>query len=109
MTRTLVKMLKGALCAGAIISCGLLSTPVQAQVVIHVPFPPAPYIATTSPVYYEGHAAYWFQNRWHYRDGGAWRYYENEPAHLREYRGNHQPSRQYYGRAHGGGFRRGRP
>jgi len=104
MTRTLVKVLQGALCVGAIAMC-LASTPAQAQVVVRI-FPPAPFIATSSPVYYEGHAAYWYQNRWYYRHGGCWEFYQSEPAHLREYRGRHEPVRQMYGRAHWGGFRR---
>ncbi len=104
MTRTLMATSKGVLCAGAILSC-LAATPAQAQIEIEV-FPPAAYIATTAPVYYEGRPAYWYRNRWYYRDGRAWRYYHNEPAHLRYHRGHHEHFRQFYGRGHGGGYRR---
>ena len=102
MRRIFVTMFRGALCAGAIASF-CLTTPAQAQVEVRI-FPPAWFIATAPPVYYEGHAAYWYGNRWYYRDGGSWRSYNNEPDHLREYRGHHEVGRQYYGRAHGGGF-----
>jgi hypothetical protein len=67
--------------------------------------PPAEYIATAEPVYYEGHAAYWYGNRWYYRNGGGWGHYEGEPAFLRGVRG--RPgwgARYHYG---SGGFRGG--
>jgi hypothetical protein len=99
MIRSIVK---GVLCAGAI-AVSLASAPARAQVVVEFS-PPAAFVATSAPVYYEGHASYWYGNRWYYRDGGAWRYYHNEPAHLRERRAQHEPQRQLYGRAHGGGF-----
>jgi hypothetical protein len=35
-------------------------------------YPPDAYIATTEPVYFEGHAAYWYGGRWFYRDGARW-------------------------------------
>ncbi len=104
MKRALVTMVKTALCAGAIISC-LLSPPARAQVEVEVA-PPPEIIATTRPVYFEGHAAYWYGNRWYYRDGGNWRFYHEEPGYLRGYRGHYQPVRVFYGREHGGGFRR---
>ena len=45
---------------------------------------PAPeVIATLVPVYHEGHAAYWWHNRWHYREGAGWRRYHVEPEFLR--------------------------
>ena len=103
MTRAIVKYSKGVLCAGAI-ALSLSAAPARAQVVVEIS-PPAEFIATASPVYYEGHAAYWYGNRWYYRDGRAWRFYRDEPAHLRENRGRHEPVRQFYGRAHGGGYR----
>jgi hypothetical protein len=104
MKRAFVTTLKAVLCAGAIFSA-LVSVPAQAQFEIVIS-PPAWFIATAAPVYFEGHAAYWYGNRWYYRDGAAWRYYDREPDHLRDYRGHHEPGRQFYGRAHGGGYRR---
>ena len=104
MTRTLVKMSKGALCAAVIASCLVFSSTAQAQVEIRL-FPPAAFIATSSPVYFEGRASYWYQGRWYYRDGRAWRYYQEEPTHLRERRIHHSPPREYYGRGHKGGHR----
>jgi hypothetical protein len=80
------------------------ATPVEAQVRIVVS-PPSWYIGTRTPVYYEGRATYWYGNRWYYRDGHSWRYYNDEPSHLRDHRG-HRHSRRHYGRGHWRGSRR---
>jgi hypothetical protein len=48
--------------------------------------PPPGFVATASPVYYEGHPAYWYGNRWYYRDGAGWGAYRSEPGYLRNYR-----------------------
>jgi hypothetical protein len=63
---------------------------------------PAPaYVATVAPVYYEGRPAYWYGNRWYFRDGGGrWGYYRSEPRYLYQYRG-----RYGYGGRWGGGYR----
>jgi hypothetical protein len=103
MTRTIMTMSKGILYIGAITAC-LASTPALAQIRVEIS-PPAAYIATATPVYYEGRPSYWYGNQWHYRDGRSWRTYREEPAHLREYRGRHEDRRHYYGRAHEGGYR----
>ena len=103
MTRTLVTMFLAALCVGAGGSCLVAA---DDEVQFDDGYPPAVYIATAEPVYFEGHATYWYGNRWYYQDGGAWRSYRAEPARLRESRARHEPARQFYGRAHGGGFRR---
>ena len=50
-------------------------------------YPPPAYIATTSPVYYEGRPAYYYGNRWYYRNGGGWGHYRSEPRYLNQYRG----------------------
>jgi hypothetical protein len=71
--------------------------------------PPAEVIATLTPVYFEGHAAYWYHNRWHYRDGARWARYNAEPGYLHDWRGGHPVDRHYYGGhfgGHGGGRRR---
>jgi hypothetical protein len=96
MNRSLLTTLTGAVVA----SC-LASTPARAGIEIEI-FPPAWYVATARPVYYEGHAAYYYGNRWHYRDrdGRGWRNYREEPRYLREYREHHQPERRYYEREH---------
>jgi hypothetical protein len=99
-------MLKGALCAAAI-AAGLAAA-ARAQIQVTIGFPPAEFIATTAPVVFEGHAAYWFGGRWYYRDGNVWRYYRDEPAGLRDRRMRHEPERHFYGRGHGGGFRNDR-
>jgi hypothetical protein len=77
---------------------GLAAAPVpaRADISIHIGFPPAWFIATTAPVYYDGHAAYWYQNRWYYQDGRNWRAYDSEPRYLRDYREHHQQSRYHY-------------
>jgi hypothetical protein len=49
-------------------------------------YPSAAYVATASPVYYEGRPAYWYGNRWYYRDGGGWGHYRSEPRYLNQYR-----------------------
>jgi hypothetical protein len=72
-------------------------------------YPPADYIATVQPVYYEGHAAYWYGNRWYYRDaGGRWGHYDHEPAALASRRGQFSAgARVNYGRASTRGGSRG--
>jgi hypothetical protein len=60
-------------------------------------YPPDTFIATTDPVYFEGHAAYWYGNRWFYRDGGRWNHYDREPAGLAQRRGQGSPARYSYG------------
>jgi hypothetical protein len=73
-----------------------------------VVYPPPEYIATAEPVYYEGRPAYWWNNRWYYRNGPGWYYYHNEPAYLYGWRG--RPGwgggRYYYGHGWRGGWRR---
>jgi hypothetical protein len=92
MNRRFVTTLAGVLLA----SC-LAAAPARAGIEIQI-FPPAWFIATARPVYYEGHAAYWYGGRWHYRDGREWRTYREEPRYLREYRSHREPERHYYGR-----------
>jgi hypothetical protein len=102
MKRNLKTMFKGVFCVGALLAC--LST-ARAQIEVKIGFPIAAFIATTQPVVFEGHAAYWYGGRWYYRDGNAWRYYRNEPPVLRDRRMRHEPERHFYGREHGGGYR----
>lgn len=67
-------------------------------------FPPSETIATVTPVYFEGHAAYWWHNRWHYRDPhGAWLRYHAEPTFLRDHRVAHPyVEHRYYTTGHQG-------
>jgi len=105
VTRTLMKASKVVVCVGAIITC-VACVPALGQIDVEVG-PPAEYIATATPVYFEGRPAYWYGNRWYYRDGPGWHAFREEPRYLGEYRMHHrEPARVYYGRAHGGGFRR---
>jgi hypothetical protein len=75
-------------------------------------FPPPEVIATLTPTYFEGHAAYWYHDHWHYRDArGAWGFYHDEPAFLRDRRVARPVDRHYYTTGHsvpfhGGGGRR---
>lgn len=71
-------------------------------------YPPDAYVATATPYYYEGHPSYYWGGQWYWRDGGRWRGYRAEPAPLRDARVRVPPARQYYGRAHGGGYARHR-
>ena len=66
----------------------------SAQVVEVVVEPPAAYIATAAPEYYEGRPVYWYNNYWYYRDHGRWSYYRAEPGWLRERR-SHWVDRHY--------------
>src|SRR5580700_6244407 len=59
MNRNIATLSKGFVivsAVGALASVFLMGAPADAQYVA----PPAEYIATTEPVYYEGHAAYWY-------------------------------------------------
>jgi hypothetical protein len=50
-------------------------------------YPPPSYVATSDPVFYDGHAVYWYGGHWAYRDGGGrWNYYRHEPAFLARHR-----------------------
>jgi hypothetical protein len=64
---------------GALAAVFLAGAPAAAQ---WAP-PPPEYIATTEPVYFEGHASYWYGNHWVWRDEhGAWAHYDHEPPFL---------------------------
>ena len=91
MNRSLVTML-----TGVVVASYLASAPARAGVVVRI-FPPAAFMATATPVYFEGHAAYWYRDSWHYRDGRNWRIYREEPRFLREYRTRRAPERHFYG------------
>src|ERR1700722_14191777 len=103
-TNALWKTVKGGLCAVAL-SVTLWAGSARAQVEVVVE-PPADFIATSTPVYFEGRPAYWYGNRWYYRDGARWGYYHDEPGYLHDWRGHHEFAPHYYGRGHGGGYRR---
>ncbi len=38
-------------------------------------YPPAAYIATAQPEYYQNRPVYYYNNSWYYRDHGRWSYY----------------------------------
>jgi hypothetical protein len=59
-------------------------------------YPPDAYIATADPFYFDGHASYWYGNRWYYRDGGHWAHYDHEPPALYQRRIQAPPARRSY-------------
>jgi hypothetical protein len=59
-------------------------------------YPPDAYIATATPFYFDGHAAYWYRDRWYYRDGGRWGHYDHEPPALYQRRIQAAPARRSY-------------
>jgi hypothetical protein len=61
-----------------------------------IPAPPAVFVATTAPVYYEGHASYWYRDRWVWREPHGWHAYEREPVFLHEHRMHAPPPRHYH-------------
>ena len=80
---------------GALVAALLVSGASMAQL---PPAPPDEFVATSTPVYYEGHAAYWWGNYWYYRDEhGLWRHYDREPRELGERRARGLPARRDYG------------
>ena len=91
--------------------CGLRWGVAAPVVVYDEDEPPIAYIDTAEPIYYEGHASYWYGNRWYYRDGPRWRHYDREPDELRERRSHGPPKRRVYEQAvpHRIGPPRGRP
>lgn len=108
MNRTIATLSKAFVTAssvGALAAVLLTALPAAAQ---WAP-PPPEYIATTEPVYYEGHAAYWYGDRWYWHDEhGAWQHYDHEPAFLADRRMHSPPARRSYEQPRGGG-REGHP
>ena len=79
--------------AGALAAVLLAGVPAAA----HYDPPPPEFIATTEPAYYEGHAAYWYNNRWVWRDEhGAWNHYDQEPRDLADRRAHFPPARRSF-------------
>ncbi len=79
-------------------SLAVVETPASAQITVTIGLPPA-VVATSTPVYYEGHPTYWYNNRWYYRDPHRrWAYYRNEPPWLRERRMQYPPHYHHYDR-----------
>jgi len=108
MTRIIVNFVKQLAVIG-VLAASLYGTRAEAQIMV---YPPAEWLATSTPVYYEGRPAYWWGNRWYYRNGAGWGYYHDEPGYLRDYRG--RPGwggRRFYeghGNARGGHWGGGR-
>ena len=82
---------------GALGAVGLVGSTADAQ---WIP-PPPEYVATTEPVYYEGRAAYWYNNHWYWHDEhGAWNHYDAEPRFLADHRARFQPVRRSWEHPH---------
>jgi hypothetical protein len=72
-----------------------ISTIAAAQIEVQLS-PPDSFIATTEPVYYGGHPAYYYNGHWYYRDAqNRWNYYHDEPAELRDHRMHAPPARHF--------------
>jgi hypothetical protein len=83
-----------ALPVGAAIVAG---TPGEARAqYVAPPAPPAAYIATMAPEYYEGRAVYFYNGSWYFRDARGWNYYHAEPAYLRDRRAHWGNDRRYH-------------
>jgi len=93
-THSMISIIKKAASGFALAGALFMSTPAKAQIVIQFPSPEI--VATTPPVYYEGRAHYWYGGHWYYRDGRSWRYYNDEPVYLHDYRGQHGYDHYYY-------------
>jgi hypothetical protein len=62
-------------------------------------YPPDSFVVTGQPVYYEGHASYFYNGRWVYRDGGGrWNAYRSEPTYLAQRRAAVAAPRRTYER-----------
>jgi hypothetical protein len=115
MKRTLVRFSKVFAVLSGLGVLGAMSFSSQAAQAQEYDYPPAEYIATAEPVYYEGHSSYWYNNRWYYRDGGGrWGYYHGEPGYLHDWRGRpgwggryHYGNGGFRGGYHGGGYHGG--
>jgi hypothetical protein len=97
---TLAKILRSALlCAAAATTSGCWVRAYPARYGVYEEYPPADYVVTTEPVYFEGRPAYWYHDRWYYRNGPRWEYYRSEPRNLEIHREEHGPPARYnYGR-----------
>jgi hypothetical protein len=88
MTHRFSRLSKGVFAAvaslGILGSVSLVTTQASAQEYV---YPPAEYVATADPVYYNGYAHYYYGNHWYYRDHyGRWAYYHGgEPAYFHDY------------------------
>ena len=114
-------IIKALLFAVPLAFASMTASDAQAQVAVGVGVgvgvdivePPAAYIATVQPEYFEGRPVYYYNNYWYYRDGyGRWGYYRYEPAFLRERRGywvgrGYDYYRPEYWRDHPRGYVRG--
>jgi len=76
---TLSKVLLSAIAPLAVVTAYVPTAEAQVQV---VEYPTNAYVASYAPIYYEGHAHYYYRNHFYYRDHGGWHGYAHEPAGL---------------------------
>jgi hypothetical protein len=97
MNRAKAILSKAILLAMPLGVCAVAGVPGEAHAqYVAPPAPPAAYIATVQPEYFEGRPVYWYNNSWYYRDGGAWNYYRTEPGALRDRRANWGARARYH-------------
>jgi hypothetical protein len=78
----------------------------DAQEVVLDVAPPAAFLATVEPFYYDNRPVYWYANRWRYRDAQGWHSYDAEPRLLQEHRA-HMPQTRWSYASHGNAGRGG--
>ncbi len=97
MVRTLVSTL--AVVSALVISgcTGEVDVTATVPTVTFYDLLPEAFIATAVPVYFEGHATYWYGGHWYYRGaGGRWAHYDREPPELHQRRVAAPPARHAY-------------
>jgi len=95
MNRMLVRLSKAAAAVGVVAGLSLLApSSASAQEVV---YPDDAYVASATPVYYNGVAHYWYRDRWYYRNGASWAWYHGgEPGYLHDYRFRTWPGGVYH-------------
>ena len=68
----------GIMVAGATATSGCAATIVAEPLY----YPPPGFLATATPVYYEGRPAYYYNDHWYFQTSHGWSYYRSEPGFL---------------------------
>lgn len=88
---------KNVLCLGMLLSVAVaIWAPGEACAQYAPASPPAAYIATTQPEYFDGRPVYWWHHYWYYRDGPRWNFYNDEPLTLTGRRANWNNRSRYH-------------
>jgi hypothetical protein len=59
-------------------------------------FPPPAFLVSATPVYFEGHPTFFYNERWYFRTPAGWAFYRSEPAYLYKYRASHAKPANLY-------------